>query len=258
MSYNRLEGKVCIITGGTTGIGRAVSKIFADEKATLIMVNKYAEGGEEYAAELGKDVYFKVCDISKEDDVIRFMQWVDEKFGRIDVLFNNAALSISNSIEKTDLSCWDRTMETNARGCFLMCKYGLELLKRSEHGSIINTGSELAVVGCEANLAYNSSKGAIVSFSRSLALEVAKYKIRVNVVCPAGTDTQAFRDDLVKNGGNLEEIVKETWESYPLGRAYKRVGRPEDVGYAVLFLAGDESTWITGAVHMVDGGFTAT
>ncbi len=258
MSYNRLEGKVCVITGGTTGIGKAVSRIFAEEKATLIMVNKYAGDGEAYAKELGEKVYFKVCDVSQEDSVKDFMAWMEEKFGRIDVLFNNAALSISNSIEKTDLDCWNRTMETNARGCFLMCKYGLDLLKRSEHASVINTGSELAIVGCEANLAYNSSKGAIVSFSRSLALEVAKHKIRVNVVCPAGTDTQAFRDDLIKNGGNLEEAVREIWESYPLGRAYQRVGRPEDVGYAVLFLAGDESTWITGAVLMVDGGFTAT
>ena len=139
-----------------------------------------------------------------------------------------------------------------------MCKYGLPLLKKSEHASIINTGSELAIVGCEGNLAYNSSKGAIVSFTRSLALELAKYRIRVNCVCPAGTDTQAFRDDLVKNGGDVEEAVREVWMTYPLGRAYERVGRPEDVGYAVLFLAGDESTWITGTVMMVDGGFTAT
>lgn len=139
-----------------------------------------------------------------------------------------------------------------------MCKYGLPLMKKSEHASIINTGSELAIVGCEGNLAYNSSKGAIVSFSRSLAIELSKYKIRVNVVCPAGTDTKAFRDDLIKNGGNVDDLVRQTWMTYPLGRAYERVGRPEDIAYAMLFLAGDESTWITGSVMMVDGGFTAT
>lgn len=258
MNYNRLEGKICVVTGAKTGIGRAISSVFAAEKATLIMVNKTSAGGEEFARELGPNVYFKVCDVSNEDSVKAFMTWVEERFGRIDVLVNNAALSISNYLESTDLDCWNRTMETNARGCFLMCKYGLPLMKKSEHASIINTGSELAIVGCEGNLAYNSSKGAIVSFSRSLALELSKYKIRVNVVCPAGTDTKAFRDDLIKNGGNVDDLVRQTWMMYPLGRAYERVGRPEDIAYAMLFLAGDESTWITGSVMMVDGGFTAT
>lgn len=254
----RLAGKVSIITGGTTGIGKAVSKIFAEEGAILIMVNKYAEGGEEYARELGENVYFYQADVSEEESVKGLMKFVEEKFGVLDVLFNNAALSISNGIEKTDVDCWNRTFETNARGCFLCSKYALPLLRKSKNGSIVNTGSELAIVGCKNNLAYNSSKGAIVSFTRSLALEAAPDKIRVNAVCPAGTMTQAFCDDLVKNGGNLEEEIRKTYESYPLGAAYKRVGRPEDVGYAVLFLASDEATWITGTVLMVDGGFTAT
>lgn len=254
----RLKDKVCIITGGTTGIGEATSRLFAEEGATLIMVNKYAEGGESLAKELGENVYFFQADVSDAESVKALMKFVEEKFGVLDVLFNNAALSISNNIELTTEECWNRTFETNARGCFLCSKYALPLLRKSEHASIINTASELAIVGCRDNLAYNASKGAIMSFTRSLALELAPDKIRVNAVCPAGTMTQAFCDDIKKNGKDLDEELRKIIESYPLGQAYGRVGLPRDVGYAVLFLAGDESTWITGTHIMVDGGFTAT
>ncbi len=254
----RLKDKVCIVTAGATGIGEATVRLFIEEGAKVVIANRNEEKGKRLAAELGENAYFFRTDVSNAENVKSLMNFVEEKFGVLDVLHNNAALSISTNIEKTTEQCWDDTFMTNAKGCFLCSKYALPLLKRSKSASIINTSSELSVVGCKDNLAYNSSKGAIMSFTRSLALELAPFKIRVNAVCPAGTLTDAFIEDLKKNGRDYETEIQRLINSYPLGKAYGRVGLPKDVAYAVLFLAGDESTWITGTHIMVDGGFTAT
>lgn len=254
----RLENKICIVTAGSTGIGEATVRLFIQEGAKVIIANRNIERGEQLAAELGENAYFFQTDVSDGESVKKLMNFTDEKFGVLDVLFNNAALSISNNIELTTEKCWDDTFRTNAKGCFMCSKYALPLLKKSQGASIINTSSELSIVGCCDNLAYNSSKGAIMSFTRSLALELAPYKIRVNAVCPAGTLTPAFVEDLKKNGADYNKELQNLIDSYPLGKAYGRVGLPSDVAYAVLFLACDESIFITGTHIMVDGGFTAT
>lgn len=254
----RIKDKVSIVTAGSTGIGEATVRLFIKEGAKVVIANRSAEKGEKLAAELGENAFFFQTDVSDGESVKALMRFVEEKFGVLDILFNNAALSISNNIELTDEKNWDDTFRTNCKGTFMCSKYGLPLLKKSKNASIINTASELAVVGCLDNLAYNSTKGAIMSFSKSLALELAPFKIRVNCVNPAGTMTPAFIEDTKKNGKDFETELNKVIESYPLGRVYGRVGLPEDVAYAVLFLASDESTWITGTHIMVDGGFTAT
>ena len=254
----RLNGKVAVVTAGATGIGKAISTLFVEEGAKVIIANRNAERGEAVAQELGKNAYFYRTDVSDGNSVRGLMKYVENTFGVLDILMNNAALSISNSIELTSEENWDDTFKTNAKGYFMCAKYGLPLLKRSKAASIVNTSSELSIVACKNNLAYNSSKGAVMSFTRSLALELAPYNIRVNAICPAGTLTDAFVEDLKKNGQNYQERYDALVEKYPLGKTLGRVAMPREVAYAALFLASEESSFITGTHIMIDGGFTAT
>lgn len=177
---------------------------------------------------------------------------VGQKYGVLDVLYNNAAYSLSKTLWDTTEEDWDKVMRVNLKGYFLCAKYALPLLKKSSHGAIVCTGSELGVVGCVESLAYNSSKGGIIQFAKSLALELAPFGIRVNVVCPAGTETPAFVKDMSRSG-NYEGEVKRLVASYPL----RRLGQPIDIARAVAFLASEEASFITGTHLMVDGGYTA-
>ena len=191
-------------------------------------------------------------DVSDSAQVKALFDMVEEKYGVVDVLFNNAAYSLSKTLWDTTEEEWDKVMRVNLKGYFLCAKYALPLLKKSGHGAIICTGSELGIVGCVESLAYNSSKGGVIQFAKSLALELAPFGIRVNVVCPSGTETPAFVKDMSRSG-NYEGEVKRLVASYPL----KRLGQPIDIAYAVAFLASEEASFITGTHLMVDGGFTA-
>ena len=203
-------------------------------------------------AELGERAWFYKADVSDSAQVQAMFQAIEEKYGVVDVLYNNAAYSLSKTLWDTTEEDWDRVMRVNLKGYFLCAKYALPLMKKSSHGSIICTGSELGVVGCVESLAYNTSKGGIIQFAKSLALELAPFGIRVNVVCPSGTETPAFIKDMSRTG-NYEAEVARLISSYPL----KRLGQPIDMAYAVAFFASEESSFITGTHLMVDGGYTA-
>lgn len=247
-----LKNYVAVITGGASGIGEATVRLFVERGAQVVIADLDEARGRALEEQLNGKAVFCRTDVSDSAQVKALFDMVEEKYGVVDVLFNNAAYSLSKTLWGTTEEEWDKVMRVNLKGYFLCAKYALPLLKKSGHGAIICTGSELGIVGCVESLAYNSSKGGVIQFAKSLALELAPFGIRVNVVCPSGTETPAFVKDMSRSG-NYEGEVKRLVASYPL----KRLGQPIDIAYAVAFLASEEASFITGTHLMVDGGFTA-
>ena len=247
-----LKNYVAVITGGASGIGEATVRLFVERGAQVVIADLDDARGRALQEQLNGKAVFCRTDVSDSAQVKALFDMVEEKYGVVDVLFNNAAYSLSKTLWDTTEEEWDKVMRVNLKGYFLCAKYALPLLKKSGHGAIICTGSELGIVGCVESLAYNSSKGGVIQFAKSLALELAPFGIRVNVVCPSGTETPAFVKDMSRSG-NYEGEVKRLVASYPL----KRLGQPIDIAYAVAFLASEEASFITGTHLMVDGGFTA-
>ena len=247
-----LKNYVAVITGGASGIGEATVRLFVERGAQVVIADLDEARGRALEEQLNGKAVFCRTDVSDSAQVKALFDMVEEKYGVVDVLFNNAAYSLSKTLWDTTEEEWDKVMRVNLKGYFLCAKYALPLLKKSGHGAIICTGSELGIVGCVESLAYNSSKGGVIQFAKSLALELAPFGIRVNVVCPSGTETPAFVKDMSRSG-NYEGEVKRLVASYPL----KRLGQPIDIAYAVASLASEEASFITGTHLMVDGGFTA-
>ncbi len=247
-----LKNYVAVITGGASGIGEATARLFVERGAQVVIADLDEGRGHALEEQLNDKAVFCRTDVSDSTQVKALFDMVEKKYGVVDVLFNNAAYSLSKTLWDTAEEEWDKVMSVNLKGYFLCAKYALPLLKKSRHGSIICTGSELGIVGCVESLAYNTSKGGVIQFAKSLALELAPFGIRVNVVCPSGTETPAFVKDMSRSG-NYEGEVKRLVESYPL----KRLGQPIDIAHAVAFLASEEASFITGTHLMVDGGFTA-
>lgn len=252
----RLENKVALITGASQGIGRATAILLAKEGAKVAVVDMNPKTGKETVEEIrkcGGEAIFVKADVSKAEDAKRMIETCAEKFGRLDILFNNAGIvkggpSEDNILELTEED-WDRIMDVNIKGVFLGCKYAVPYMIKQGGGSIINAGSIAGVVARSGQLSYSTSKGAIVNMSRQLALDLAKYKIRVNATCPGFVSTP-----LVKSMTESQPEMARLWQSWhPLGR----FGTPEEVAYAVLYLASDESSFVTGAALLIDGGFTA-
>lgn len=253
----RLEKKVALITGAGQGIGRATAILFAKEGARIAVVDFDAKLGKETGELIrnnGGDAIFIKADVSKAEEAKKMIDSCVEKYGRLDILFNNAGIvkggkSNDNILELTEED-WDRIMNVNVKGVFLGCKYAVpQMIKQGGGGSIINAGSVAGMVARSGQLGYSTSKGAVVNMTRQLALDLAKYKIRVNATCPGFIDTP-----LVKSMTASQPEMRRTWESW---HALNRFGTPEEVAYAALYLASDESTFVTGSTLAVDGGFTS-
>lgn len=253
----RFTDKVVIITGGTSGIGLATAKEFLKEGAFLILAATNEERGAKAVTELntiddsGRVDYVR-CDIGEEDDIKALMDFTDKKYGRLDVLCNNAAVDDGYDIENTSAEVWDKTLRINLRGPFLCTKYALPLLKKSNAGCVVNTASELGVIVCLNMIPYLASKGGLLHLSRAMALDLARYKIRVNTVCPAATDTPFLKSDLSSGGRDYEEELSRIVEDYP----FKRIATPEDIAPAILYFASEEAKFVTGQHVVVDGGLT--
>ena len=247
-----LNNYIALITGAASGIGEATARLFVERGARVIIADLNEERGTALASELSGGATFYKVDVSDAIQVEKMFQMVEKTYGVLDVLHNNAAYSLSKTLWDTSEEEWDTVMRVNLKGYFLCAKYALPLLKRSRHGAIVCTGSELGIVGCAESLAYNSSKGGVIQFTKSLALELAPFGIRVNAVCPAGTETPAFVKDMSRSGAYKQEVDR-LIASYPL----KRLGQPIDIARAVAFLASEEASFITGTHLMVDGGYTA-
>jgi NAD(P)-dependent dehydrogenase (short-subunit alcohol dehydrogenase family) len=250
----RLADKVAIITGAGGGMGRTAALMFAAQGARVVV----AEYGEEAGAETvrlveaqGGQASLARVDVSREADAKAMVDHAIERFGRVDVLYNNAGImpEADHSVTDTDVAVWDQVMAVNVRGVFLGCKYAIPRMVEQGSGSVINIASFVALVGCSVPQdAYTASKGALLALTRSLAVQFGPHGVRTNAICPGPVETPLLMDWLVKD----EEAKRIRLARNPSGR----FGKPEEIVHMALYLASDESRWTNGAQLVVDGGIT--
>jgi len=255
----KLSGKTAIVTGATSGIGKATALLFADEGADIVITGRRAELGGRVMEEInqkGARGVFVRADHSNGEDCSRVVEQTLASFGRVDILFNNAGIVTKGTAETTSDEIWNETMAINVTGVWRMCKLVLPVMKSQGGGVIVNNGSDWSVVGGKNAFPYVASKGAVALMTKAMALDFARDNIRVNAVCPGDT----FVDRWLEKGYfehsdpvTLEQAVKEASKYLPMGR----FGKPEEIAKAVLFLASDDSSFMTGHLLLVDGGNTA-
>jgi NAD(P)-dependent dehydrogenase (short-subunit alcohol dehydrogenase family) len=249
----RLDGKVCVITGGGGGMGREAAQVFTGEGAKVCVADVSATTADETVALCADGSAFSFAlDVADESAVEAMMAATAGRFGGIDVLYNNAGISPDDdaSILDTSMEAWQRVQDVNTKGVFLCCKHGIPHLLERGGGSVINVASFVAILGAATSqISYTASKGAVLSMSRELAVQFARQGVRVNALCPGPVETPLL---LNLYGGNpaAYERRKIHW---PMGR----LGRPREIVDAALFLASDESSFVNGAAFVVDGGITA-
>lgn len=250
----RLKDKVALITGGGSGIGRQTALLFAKEGAAILVADVTEQAGRETVDLVKKDggrAAFARADVSKARDCEQMVASAEKEFGKLNVLFNNAGIMHPKDDDSVSTSedVWDLTLDINAKGVFLGCKYGIPALRRAGGGSIINTASFVAKLGAATpQVAYTASKGAVLSMSRELAVIHARENIRVNALCPG-----PLRTELLMSFLNTEQKKQRRLVHVPMGR----FGEAKEIAQAALFLASDESSYVTGTEFMVDGGITA-
>jgi len=248
----RLEGKVAIISGGARGMGAAEAKLFAREGAKVIICDVLEDEGRQTEAEInevGGDAVFVKLDVTSQDEWENAVNTAIERFGKLDILVNNAGIIVQSTIEDMTVELWDKVMDVNAKGVFLGTKTAIPHMKEAGGGSIVNISSISGIIGQDnVNAGYNASKGAVRIFTKAAAVQYAKENIRVNSIHPGPIATP-----MTAEGRADPERVALTAERTPLGR----YGEPEEVANAVLFLASDEASYVTGSEIVVDGGYTA-
>jgi NAD(P)-dependent dehydrogenase (short-subunit alcohol dehydrogenase family) len=252
----RLEKRAALITGGTSGIGEATALLFADEGARVAVVGRSIERGEAIADRIrtnGGDAIFVQTDVRKADDCRNAVDLTVGAFGRLDVLFNNAGTYVANDTVGCSEEEWDDQVDTSLKGTFLMSKFALPHMIEAGVGSIINCSSGWGLVGGAKAVAYCAAKGGMVVMTKAMAVDHGPQGIRVNAVCPGDTDTPMEHEDAREQGMTWDEYVRNAVG----GRPIARMASPEEIARAVLFLASDESSFITGAALPVDGGGVA-
>ncbi|TMI78189.1 MAG: glucose 1-dehydrogenase [Bacillati bacterium ANGP1] len=251
----RLRDKVILITGGGSGMGRLASLTFAREGARVVSVDVVPEAGAAAVDEItraGGQALFVAADVGREDQVRNAVRQAVARFGRLDVLYNNAGIfpAEDGSVVELDAAVWDRVMTVNLKGIYLCCKHGIPELLRAGGGSIINVASFVALVGCSVPQdAYTASKGGVIALTKSLAVQFGPRRIRTNAIAPGPVETPLLTSWLLAN----PEAKKRRLDRIPMGR----FGRPEDIVQMALYLASDEATWVNGSVLVVDGGITS-
>ena len=251
----RLQSKNVIVTGGASGIGRAICELFAKEGATVVLGDLDTAGGRETVAAIkdaGGNAEFLATDVSKESDVKRLIDRAVSLLGGFDIVVNNAAAFVFGEIEDVEKADWEKVMGVNVVGSANMVRFALPYLKEAKAGAVVNMASVSSFVASPAFIPYNTSKGALLQLTRSLAMDLGAFGIRVNCVCPGAIHTAATEKHLEFDGRDREEFIAEEADA----SFFKRQGTPEEVAYAALFLASDEASFVTGASLVVDGGAT--
>ncbi|EIF15118.1 MULTISPECIES: dihydroanticapsin 7-dehydrogenase [Bacillus] len=250
-----LTDKTVLITGGASGIGYAAVQAFLNQQANVVVADIDEAQGEAMIRKENNDrLHFVRTDITDEPACQNAIRSAADKFGGLDVLINNAGIEIVAPIHEMELSDWDKVLNVNLTGMFLMSKHALKYMLKSGKGNIINTCSVGGVVAWPDIPAYNASKGGVLQLTRSMAVDYAKHNIRVNCVCPGIIDTPLNEKSFLENNeGTLEEIKKEKAKVNPL----LRLGKPEEIANVMLFLASDLSSYMTGSAITADGGYTA-
>ncbi len=250
----RLADKVCVITGGGSGMGRVAASMFAAQGARVVVAEFDAAAGEETVRQVtvaGGDATFVRADVSKESDAKGMIDAAISAYGRVDVLYNNAGImpAADHSVIDTDVETWDNVMAVNVRGVFLGCKYAIPQMVAQGSGSVINIASFVALLGCSVPQdAYTASKGALLALTRSLAVQFGPKGVRTNAICPGPVETPLLMDWLLK-----DEAAKQLrLARNPSGR----FGKPEEIVHMAIYLASDESRWTNGASLVVDGGIS--
>lgn len=256
---DKLSGKVAIITGATSGIGKATALLFAEEGADLVISGRRAELGQRMESEIrqrGVRGVFVNADHSQAGDCSRVVERTLAEFGRVDILFNNAGIVTSGTAETTTEEVWNETFAINVTAVWRMSKLVLPHMRRQGKGVIVNNGSDWSVVAGKDAFPYIMSKGAVAMMTKAMALDYARENIRVNAVCPGDTlvdrwiEKGYFEDS---DPVTIEDAMKESSAYIPM----RRFGKPEEIAQAVLFLASDDSSFVTGHLLLVDGGNTA-
>lgn len=252
-----LTGKVAVITGASSGIGLGAAQLLSAYGAAVAMVD-ISDAGESEAEAIrgeGRTAMFYKCDVTNEEQVKTTVAAIKEKFGHIDVLHNNAGVTVRKTIDQLSEKEWDFVLDVGLKGLFLFSKHIIPIMAENGGGSIINTGSGWGLKGGDKAVAYCAVKGGIVNATRAMAIDHGPQNIRVNSVNPGDTDTAMLRDEGVQTGAVSDEKSRDSYlADCGVGRPLSRIGMPEDIANAVLFLASDLSSWITGAALVVDGG----
>ncbi len=247
----RLDGKVVVITGAASGIGREAALLFAGEGARICVADVDPDAGEKTAADCG-DAFFFRADVTSEESVRAMYRETTGRFGGIDVLYNNAGIMPAEdaSVLETEEEAWQRVQDVNTKGVFLCCKHGIPHLLERGGGSVINVASFVAILGAATSqISYTASKGAVLSMSRELSVEFARRGVRVNALCPGPVETPL-----------LMRLFSDDPDAYERRRVHLPMGRlaqAREIAYGALFLASDESSYVNGATFLVDGGLTA-
>ncbi|MFZ0419564.1 MAG: SDR family oxidoreductase [Candidatus Sulfotelmatobacter sp.] len=252
MIGKQLEGKTAIITGGAGGIGRAAALLFAREGAAVTVVDLNQEGGVAVASEisgLGGSAIFERADVTSAADCRRVVERTVKAFGDVHLLFNNAGMIRRASVVEIREDDWDAVMAVNVKSVFLMCREVIPTMAKAGGGSIVNTASGWGLAGGPRAAAYCASKGAVVLLTKALAIDHGGQKIRVNCICPGDTDTAMLRSEARQLGESEERFLADAAKR-PLGR----VGTPEEIAQAALYLASDASSFVTATALVVDGG----
>ncbi len=247
----RLKDKVTIITGAASGIGKATAKLFAEHGAKVVVADIDKEGGRQTVTDIkgkGKDGIFVKTDVTIKNDTEQMVEKTVNTYGKLDILFNNAGIAMRLPVAELLEDDWHRCLDVNLTGVFLCSKAAIPAMQKNGGGSIINMSSIYGIVGADVRAAYVASKGAVTNLTRGMALDYATDKIRVNCICPGFVETP-----LVAGVVKTPEEYQKLADKHPL----RRLGQPEEIGYGALYLASDESAFVTGIALPIDGGYTA-
>lgn len=244
----RLAGKAAIVTGGGSGIGKAIAAAFAREGAQVVVCGRDARKLEQAATEIGPQCLALAADVSHSDDTNKLVEQTVQEFKRLDILVNNAGVLLAGTAESLTTQQWEQTFNTNVRAVWQLSRAALPHMRKVGNGSIINIASVLSSLGARNRVAYAASKGAVLAMSRAMALDHAEENIRINCICPGIVETEMVA------AFNLDEKARQQRISaHPMGR----FGQPGDIAGLAVFLASDEASWITGAAFTADGGYSA-